>query len=441
MTATPCPSAAELAAAFSAGPSEIVRRHLAECPQCTRDWAATARVVNAFRTLTIEDAPDARIEEQRTGLLASAGLLRPATSRRWVGWASGLAAAAVLTVFVIVHPWTSDSPSSPFHGSLTPRAGAAFTQVSSRPDEIVTLTAGALSVEVSPLSVGERFRVITTDAEVEVRGTAFEIAADGGHLISVRVWHGLVEVRPRLGAAVLLGAGGAWQAPIITATLPLPAPGSAASTTTGVEFAPGPAPVRRTPNQQPSWGPKQPSKQPSKQPPKQPPKQPQIDDAPAGPGSSDVPHTVDPGELAYQEAWSALRAGDHLGAATAFERAATLAPRSAHVEDAWYWRAVALARAGKAVEARTAFSAFLEHHGNSPRAPQASTMLGWLLFEAGELDAAASRFSAAAEDSAPTIRDSARSGLEAVRRRRGGAAAALPDHTTSPRVPFPTEIP
>lgn len=427
MTATPCPSAAELAAAFSTGPSEIVQRHLAECPPCTRDWAATSRVVSAFRTLTFEDATATRIEEQRTALLASAGLIRPTASRRWVAWASGLAAAAVLVVFVIARPRTSEQPPAPFHGALTPHAATAFSRVSSRPDEIVTLTAGTLSVEVSPLASGERFRVITTDAEVEVRGTAFEVSADHGHLVSVRVQHGRVEVRPRLGTPVVLGAGGAWQVPSVTATIPIPAPVSASSTNAIVIPAPRP--------------PRQAANQPSDQAASRPVNRPQITVTPGEPRSTDVSHPLDPGEVVYQEAWSALRAGDHLGAAMAFERAATLGPRSAHVADAWYWRAVALARAGKAVEARAAFAAFLEHHGSSPRAPQASTMLGWLLFEAGELDAAAARFSAAAEDSAPTIRDSARSGLEAVRRRRGEAVAAPHDHVNSPdSVPSP-EIP
>lgn len=111
--------------------------------------------------------------------------------------------------------------------------------------------------------------------------------------------------------------------------------------------------------------------------------------------------------------------GDHAAAAAAFERAATAAPGGSLTEDAWYWRAVSLARGGQAAAARAAFAAFLEHYRASPRAPQASTMLGWLLFDVGDLDAAAQRFGVAADAAAPTVRDSARKGLDAVRRRRG----------------------
>src|SRR5690606_20168407 len=43
--------------------------------------------------------------------------------------------------------------------------------------EVVELAAGRVTVEVARLRAGERFVVRTEDAEVEVRGTAFEVEA------------------------------------------------------------------------------------------------------------------------------------------------------------------------------------------------------------------------------------------------------------------------
>jgi TolA-binding protein len=261
-----------------------------------------------------------------------------------------------------------------------------------------------LFVDVTPLASGERFRVVTTDAEDEVRGTAFDVSADHGHLRAVHVWHGKVEVRPLRGPAVLLGAGQSWTSPPATpnvasaavtagATAASVAPTSkisvtyAASSTKAIDRA---SERKVLPNVRLSTL-----------------AEPAV-----------VDRVVDPGVLVYQEALSALRAGDHAGAAKGFERAATIAPHSPLAEDAWYWRAVSLARSNQSAAARAAFAAFLEHYRSSPRAMQASAMLGWLLFDAGDLAGAELRFQAAAGDTAGPVRDSANQGLDAVRERR-----------------------
>jgi hypothetical protein len=45
-------------------------------------------------------------------------------------------------------------------------------------------------------------------------------------------------------------------------------------------------------------------------------------------------------------------------------------------------------------------------------------LLGWILYDAGELDAATKRFERAANDSVPKVRESANRGLEAIKRKR-----------------------
>lgn len=404
MTKTGCPTQTELSAAFSNGPTNDVRQHLASCPRCSEEWSAIDRVVNSYRKLPWPDSSPSKIEEQRTALLASAALARPPTMRRWVRWTVPMVAAAAVAL-VLLQP-NPTKPDPVFHGTLTPRGETVFIRTSSGPDEVVTLASGALFVEVSPLKNGERFRIVTSDAEVEVRGTAFEVTAEDGRLVAVHVWHGKVEVRPTTGGSVVLGGGESWARPAITASTPPVVPtvpagrpfGVAADATpdattrvtqrTDSTQATGPRKVLTSPRPVTGIAPVQQDRQP------------------------------DVGALAYQEAWSALRAGDPASAAKGFERAATIAPSSGLAEEAWYWRAVSLARSKQSAEARAAFALFLEKYGNSPRAAQASAMLGWLLFEATDLDGAEVRFRAASSDPDPTIHDSAIKGLEAVRRRR-----------------------
>ena len=93
-----------------------------------------------------------------------------------------------------------------------------------------------------------------------------------------------------------------------------------------------------------------------------------------------------------------------------------VAPDAKLAEDAAFWYAVALARGRHGGQAITAFRDFLDAHPQSPRAGEASAMLGWLLLDAGERAEAARRFRAAADDASTAVRDSARSGLDAASR-------------------------
>jgi TolA-binding protein len=123
-----------------------------------------------------------------------------------------------------------------------------------------------------------------------------------------------------------------------------------------------------------------------------------------------------PEELAYDDAWTAMRASNFSRAAGSFARVFILAPESALAEDAAFWHAVALARAHRRGEATTAFRDFLDRSPSSPRAGEANVMLGWLLVEANELAEARQRFSAASGDPDAAIRDRARAGFTALPR-------------------------
>jgi len=133
----------------------------------------------------------------------------------------------------------------------------------------------------------------------------------------------------------------------------------------------------------------------------------QIDPPPAAPGRSD-------GQRAFDDGWNALRAERFDEAASAFARAAQNGPGRV-AEDAGYWQAVALARAGHSAKAARAFDSFLAAWPSSTRAGEASAMLGWILFDARDYQGAARRFRAAVKDPAARVRKSAADGLNAIR--------------------------
>jgi TolA-binding protein len=126
-----------------------------------------------------------------------------------------------------------------------------------------------------------------------------------------------------------------------------------------------------------------------------------------------------PIELLFEEGWAALAAGDPRGAAGVFERAARSAPDDPLAEDAWFWRASSLAKA-KSPAAPGALDQFLSRYPRSPRAGEASAVLGWLLLDA-DLDRAEALFRVAAADRVSAVRASGTKGLSAVAQKRANA--------------------
>src|SRR5262249_1118357 len=121
--------------------------------------------------------------------------------------------------------------------SIRAVGAARFSRVRPGPDEIVRVDEGTIHLDVAPLGVGDRFRVVTADAEVEVRGTAFQVTAAASQLVAVRVWHGRVEVPGGGGVAGGLGAGGEG----------VRSAAAAPATVLGAAVPPPPAPRSRAP--------------------------------------------------------------------------------------------------------------------------------------------------------------------------------------------------
>jgi ferric-dicitrate binding protein FerR (iron transport regulator) len=228
---SPCPASAALSHAFPADADDALRAHLAECPACAAEWAACERLAELGRELPRGLPTAQRRDDVRRALLAAASRTLPRTGRPhrllpWAAAAATLCAGLAVAMFALAGGGAADrattSPGASRRATLHPQADAVFAVVGVQPDEIVRLSRGTLTVEVAPLRPGERFRVATADAQVEVRGTVFDVVASDDRLAAVRVLRGRVEVRPTGRTAVVLDAGQHWDAAPAVAQTPAP---------------------------------------------------------------------------------------------------------------------------------------------------------------------------------------------------------------------------
>lgn len=204
-------------------------------------WESEEGLRRLARALPHPVPEPARVASVRARVLARAGAeRRRARLRSGAFVAFALAALAVLAIG-LRQPSGRD-PVPRYHGTITADSRARFRRVSAAPDELVVLDSGKIHVEVSPLGPGERFRVQAGDGEVEVRGTAFDVTVEGGHLASVEVEHGRVDVRSAGSASARLGPGQHW----VAAPAEPPAIDVPSSAAPAVE-APSASATRRTP--------------------------------------------------------------------------------------------------------------------------------------------------------------------------------------------------
>lgn len=396
-----CPNPIELSRALVAGVDERLQAHLATCARCTAELEAHRAIADDMRVLPVVEPAPERARLVRAALMTTTARVPAAPRRLWmfgVGAATALAAAAIL--FVVVRAPAPPREVVAYRGSIHAHDGAQFIRVGGVPDEIVRLTQGTITVEVSPLQTGERFRVTTADGEVEVRGTAFDVTADADHLRAVRVLHGQVEVRASGAAPKLLAAGERWDMTLAMADEPaVPAPAIHDAPAVPAVIDQPVAPARRV---------KKPRTATST------PKAITLDTSKAPQPVPGAPKR--PIEILFEQGWAALAAGNPRDAAATFERAATSAPNDPLAEDAWFWRASALARA-KSAAAIGALEQFLARYPRSNRAGEASAVLGWIVIGT-DPDRAEALFETATKDRVPAVRASAEKGLAAVAKQR-----------------------
>jgi hypothetical protein len=384
-----CPSPAEVERVYWAAQRATVatrdaelHAHALACEACRAEWSQIAELVQLGDA--IPPPRFARREEIRTTLLSRVDKLAPAPHpsvldawRRW--WFAPAACAAALLVW-----WLATTAEPEARAQILAHTGARSLVVSGPPHEVIRLVDGTLTI-----TAPAQLRVITGDDEVATAGAAFDVTAARDRLVAVRVIHGNVRVAAN-GGTTTLATGDTWRAMLAVAPS---APPPVAS-----------PPAARRPPQPPAE-------------PARPEPAPAVDDTPPSP---DTPQPVPPRGLAQQafdDGWAALRVGAYARAAAAFDRAIAVAGKQDIVEDATFWRAVALARDGQVIAAAHVLEAFLRAFPRAARAGEAHVMLGWLLFERGDHTTARPHFEAAVGDSSSRVRASARDGLAAIAKR------------------------
>jgi TolA-binding protein len=378
----------------------------------TARWVPEDNELDAVARTLEANVPAPEIAEQlRTKVLANAIVQHQQSRRSAAPFAiAGVALAAAAAIIV----WLGHSDHARPKQVIASIGVALFERTSDWPDLVVHLDDGQIDVQVAQLDAGDRFRVTTLDAEVEVRGAHFEVGAEHDRLQRVVVREGRVEVRPKDQQVVILSAGESWNAPkLVQRDEVLPPPTPATPATPATPPTPiVPASVPPIVAAAPTAHAKPPRVATSPEP---------VAPAPPAPAPlapAVAPTLAKPGEAEFRAGWAALRTGDASAAAKAFSTACNEALHAPLGEDACFWTGAAAKRAGDAAAARVALEYFLKHFPTSPRATEASALLGWLLYDAGELDAAEQDFHRAEHDRVPKVRDSAQRGLTAIQRKR-----------------------
>lgn len=435
-----CPSPIDLERAFWSGDA-AVEAHTEECQACGAVWAEISALIEVGRSLEPPAVSASRREEIRTKILAANDPAGRPTAPRRLRWLVAAPVAIAAAFAFAVAGWavgqgetrqeprdttaTRATAGTVRRGSVLDHDRARYLLAAPMPDEIVRLVDGTLTVEVDPLRAGERFRVVTGDSEVEVRGTAFDVTARSDRLVEVRVIHGVVDVRAGDAPPHRIVAGQRWYVQDTVALV------------TDARAAPpsGPAEVQESPADA-TLGPSAASVRPVRRPrlpadsgaavgEATPPLaldlvaiEPAVEAAPvpdetaapdAGPQTEPRPRSA--AQQAFDEGFRAIRAGDFAAAAESFGAAEQSGGDPRLSGDAAFWRGVALARGGRAALAVEALHAYLRGHPESARAGEAAAMLGWLLARRGDRAEAEHLFRRALTDPSERIRRSAAEGL------------------------------
>ena len=376
------------------------------------------------RTIPAADQRAECVEDARTSVLAAVGGIRqlPARSAKpvFVIGGAALAAAAALTIWLVARPVEKPARKE----NIAAIGVAKFQILTEWPNYTVQLEDGQIAVEVAALDQNEHFIVLASDGQVEVRGTKFIVGAAGSKLAMVSVIEGRVELRRPEATAVFLSAGETWSPPI-TATRDelLPKRDQVVIATADKRIVADepaePAVIAASPTKVVS-SPDTPGKRPGTVVAKNT----ATTTGPAAP-VAEVQAPVQtsvvaakPGELDFKNGVTALRAGDADGATRSFTAACSAARGNALDEDACFWVGAAARRAGQTATARTALASFLQRFPSSVRAGEAAALLGWILYDAGELDAAEAKFRIGVTDRAPRVKESADRGLAAIQGKR-----------------------
>jgi tetratricopeptide (TPR) repeat protein len=394
MSQSACPTPEELSRQLSLGPDEVFSSHLSSCSKCSQALEAESSLLGMFRELPWGEPPAAQVSGVRSVILQQASQqqsIAPA-SARWPWARLALVAVLLLAVGATLYlslsaPQQNKTPALAL-ANVEATANSQYVYEGPKDNEVVRLQEGTVMVQVTHLKPGERFRVIIGDAEVEVRGTKFSVTAKDNKLVRVVVFEGKVEVRPAKGEQRLLLPSQAWD--VEKDLVPVTATNTQPTT---LAVAPeDPKTLVKDP--------------------KIPKDEPKVSRSTS--------------EEAFDAGFALMREANFEAASESFLLAATLDPKASIVEDARFWYATALNRAGKKAQAQTALTAFVAKYPNSPRRGEAAVSLGKLLLNSGDLEGAQIMFESAQDDAVSVVQKSAKDGLAAVTKKRAATPTTQP---------------
>ncbi len=401
-------------------------------------WKPDDDEIDRLARVGAPDLAAAGAEDLRTRLLAAQRDVPQLSRRSITPWIAGgtLAIAAAATIALWLGRNREPEPVARAPKQLIESVGAArFESINEWPDFVIRLDDGGVSITVASLEPTERFRVKTADAEVEVRGTQFVVQADNGRIVSVAVQRGWVELRRPGEPVIELRDGEHWNRVLTAragsesgATTPDvanlgptkvdPAVANPAPTRTGSPSSnkistgrPSTLPERTGPD---ASKPTEATKREPIKPKRTKPEPVKLEPEPTKPVAAISPAGL--GEADFRAGWAALRGSKVVEAAKLFV-ASCGAASGAIAEDACFWAAAASKRAGQSAT-RGLLEQFLRRFPRSGRAGEAAALLGWTLYDAGDLAGAETQFRRSANDRVPQVRDSAQRGLTAIERRR-----------------------
>ena len=368
-------------------------------------------VDRAFGTGEPTPARAARVKSKLLNAVANTPQVRPAgLSRANAGLAAAAASVVIVAAgFMLTSDQAPRAPEANIAATVRPSGPAKFERFENATtrDELVRLHDGQIRVDVVPVEPSRRVIVESDDARIIVRGTAFDVHVIRGKLRSVRVITGRVEVQVRGRAPVILGTGDEFVPAVATARAePLSEPQPNDLGADEAQPAPTPAPERRRSaapprravaldavKPRPTDGSAKPkSAEGSERRPAAGSAEPKPAAESSVPGSGEpptpsaTPPIPRPSELAFQRGWAALRRAEYRAAARAFADADRAG--SQVLEEARYWRAIALIRADNRTDAESALRRFLARHSESSRRGEAALLLARLRLLASDMNEA-----------------------------------------------------
>ena len=220
----PCPRHPDVAATAALA-SEGPPRASVDCAACIDVWNRVKGLRDLGQQQSWDDPDAERVSQMREAII-DALRVAPASHRlaprQWTTalrhWglravaAASVASIAALVVTRYQHRVQTGAPFVPASLAIIRARGSAhFQQVRRPPDEEVHVTDGKVHVAVVHLDHDQRFRIVTADATVEVRGTEFDVEVMDDRLRSVDVSRGKVEVRVPEHDTVSLTPGLHWE--------------------------------------------------------------------------------------------------------------------------------------------------------------------------------------------------------------------------------------